>query len=160
MTPGRARGLRTRPAPAAGQTPRAWHRQALLASETLDVLLRIGHCQTELQNVDAAMEAYREAKALEPKHRAAGEALAADLIVVLAHRGIPVPINRGQQVRGLGASAGAKQSGSGTTLFPHLYGPLNRTLRLARWWPGKCRRKSCNRLLTGCFRMTRSADMW
>ena len=53
------------------------HRPALLASETLDVLLRIGRCQTELQNVDAAVEAYREAKVLEPKHRAAGEALAA-----------------------------------------------------------------------------------
>jgi tetratricopeptide (TPR) repeat protein len=52
------------------------HRPALLASETLDVLLRIGRCQTELQNPEAAIAAYREAKAIDPRHRAAGEALA------------------------------------------------------------------------------------
>ncbi len=53
------------------------HRAALPASESLDVLLRIGRCQTELGNADAAIDSYREAKALAPEQQVAIEALSA-----------------------------------------------------------------------------------
>jgi golgin subfamily B member 1 len=53
------------------------HRAALPASEALDVLDRIGRCQTELGNADAAIDSYREALALDPAHRPTIEALAA-----------------------------------------------------------------------------------
>jgi tetratricopeptide (TPR) repeat protein len=53
------------------------HRAALPASETLDVLRRIGRCRAEAGEIDAALESYREAEALDPQHAETLEALAA-----------------------------------------------------------------------------------
>jgi tetratricopeptide (TPR) repeat protein len=53
------------------------HRAALPASETLDVLRRIGRCRAEAGEIDGALESYREAEALDPKHAETLEALAA-----------------------------------------------------------------------------------
>ncbi|HZL17904.1 MAG TPA: tetratricopeptide repeat protein [Polyangia bacterium] len=53
------------------------HRASLPASETLGILRRIGRCRAEAGEIDGALESYREAVALDPKHAETLEALAA-----------------------------------------------------------------------------------
>jgi tetratricopeptide (TPR) repeat protein len=53
------------------------HRAALPASEVRDALWRLGRCQTELGDLDAAIESYGQAKGIDPEHRPSLEALVA-----------------------------------------------------------------------------------
>jgi tetratricopeptide (TPR) repeat protein len=53
------------------------HQAALSAPELLNVTMRLGRCEAELGQVQAAIEWYQKAQALDPAHRPAIEALCA-----------------------------------------------------------------------------------